>query len=152
MFNHIDYEKRLDAMKERVRNDGAGEWRPTVSRRYAEFLLGNVRNRLHALKGAVDLPSYYVNDVRDLAGILYNAAMLMSGQVSVTDAVKAEAEMRLFAEANTASPPEDDASLRKRVIQWLVDHNLSATIDIETAIGKSLDGIASGYGLKRIGT
>ncbi len=163
MFNHLDYEKRLDAMKEQLRNDPAPAWLPTVSKRYAGFLLGNVQNRLSSTKALMSATTtdqwpVWANDIRDLAGILYNAAMLISGQVSVTYAIKAEAEMRLFEEANRPTTPvpehtESDADYRLRVVdvaRAAGEHDLQR--EAYVALGKCLDDIGAKFGVERIST
>lgn len=175
MFNHEDYQRRLAAEMDDIREKPKKGWLPNVDLNYAQFLIGNVKNRLLRVDASVaaaspacttrmqkDYLSHLANDVRDIAGILYNAAMLISGTVTVADPVKCEAEMRLFAEANTPRnlhnhpapevPVESDAAFRIRLFDVCAAQGRAVEVAAHTASGAELDEIADRYGLKRTGT
>lgn len=171
MFNLAQYEERLTDRARDILARPATDWLNTVDHRYASHLLRVSHGRLDRLRkddgeGHFNAPLNSTAELRDIAGVIYNAANLIACTVKVADPARRQAEMELYAEANTPKhpigvdakgnvvfekPPEPDAALRLRVMVRAKD--IGAAIrtleQINVSSGAELDKFADCYGLER---
>lgn len=114
MFNHEDYTKRADAMRDEIQEAEDQSWRGTVDMRYALFITANsaakmtqlgpmfAQQRVHTTDSK-KFDTFYANDMMQAANSLHLAASLLFGLVTVGDPIGCEVIMRMHAAANTPS-------------------------------------------------
>lgn len=166
MFNLAQYEERVQERMKEIRAAGRGA-PANCSRSYASHLLKISRGRLDRIGTAghwskkiqegMDVAEYTPHataELRDIAGVIYNAANLFAGTVIISDWVRSVAEMELYAEANTPTVGqlETDEDFRLRILQRAKDIGAAEkTLDmIRVSAIDMLEHFGNCYGLERM--